>query len=211
MHNGHIRVNEEKMSKSLGNFFLIRDVLKSFDPEVLRFFMLKAHYRSPINYSDAQLEEARAGLVRLYTALAQVTLSQAVKAELTDLQNPWVMRFTQAMNDDFNTPEAIAVLFDLASEVNRTQGDEKRLLASTLQSLGGVLNFLQRDPTSFLQSGTKDVEGLSPAMIDEQIAARVAAKNAKDFAQADSIRKALLAQGIVLEDKPGGITEWRRA
>ena len=211
MHNGHIRVNEEKMSKSLGNFFLIRDVLKSFDPEVLRFFMLKAHYRSPINYSDAQLEEARAGLVRLYTALAQVTLSQAVKAELTDLQNPWVMRFTQAMNDDFNTPEAIAVLFDLASEVNRTQGDEKRLLASTLQSLGGVLNFLQRDPTSFLQSGTKDEEGLSPAMIDEQIAARVAAKNAKDFAQADSIRKALLAQGIVLEDKPGGITEWRRA
>jgi cysteinyl-tRNA synthetase len=211
MHNGHIRVNEEKMSKSLGNFFLIRDVLKSFDPEVLRFFMLKAHYRSPINYSDAQLEEARAGLVRLYTALAQVTLSQPVKAELTDLQNPWVMRFTQAMNDDFNTPEAIAVLFDLASEVNRTQGDEKRLLASTLQSLGGVLNFLQRDPTSFLQSGTKDVEGLSPAMIDAQIAARVAAKNAKDFAQADSIRKALLAQGIVLEDKPGGITEWRRA
>jgi cysteinyl-tRNA synthetase len=211
MHNGHIRVNEEKMSKSLGNFFLIRDVLKIFDPEVMRFFMLKAHYRSPINYSDAQLEEARAGLVRLYTALAQVTLSQAVKAELTDLQNPWVMRFTQAMNDDFNTPEAIAVLFDLASEVNRTQGDEKRLLASTLQSLGGVLNFLQRDPTSFLQSGTKDVEGLSPAMIDAQIAARVAAKNAKDFAQADSIRKALLAQGIVLEDKPGGITEWRRA
>ncbi|MBU3630345.1 cysteine--tRNA ligase [Polynucleobacter sp. AP-Melu-500A-A1] len=211
MHNGHIRVNEEKMSKSLGNFFLIRDVLKSFDPEVLRFFMLKAHYRSPINYSDAQLEEARAGLVRLYTALAQVTLSQAVKAELTDLQNPWVMRFTQAMNDDFNTPEAIAVLFDLASEVNRTQGDEKLVLASTLQSLGGVLNFLQRDPTSFLQSGTKDEEGLCPAMIDEQIAARVAAKNAKDFAQADSIRKALLAQGIVLEDKPGGITEWRRA
>jgi cysteinyl-tRNA synthetase len=211
MHNGHIRVNEEKMSKSLGNFFLIRDVLKSFDPEVMRFFMLKAHYRSPINYSDAQLEEARAGLVRLYTALAQVTLSQPVKAELTDLHNPWVMRFTQAMNDDFNTPEAIAVLFDLASEVNRTQGDEKRLLASTLQSLGGVLNFLQRDPTSFLQSGTKDVEGLSPAMIDAQIAARVAAKNAKDFAQADSIRKALLAQGIVLEDKPGGITEWRRA
>jgi cysteinyl-tRNA synthetase len=211
MHNGHIRVNEEKMSKSLGNFFLIRDVLKRFDPEVLRFFILKAHYRSPINYSDAQLEEARAGLVRLYTALAQAPLSEQVKVELSDLQNPWVMRFTQAMNDDFNTPEAIAVLFDLASEVNRTQGDEKRLLASTLQFLGGVLNFLQRDPTSFLQSGTKDAEGLSPAMIDEQIAARATAKNAKDFAQADAIRKALLAQGIVLEDKPGGITEWRRA
>jgi cysteinyl-tRNA synthetase len=122
-----------------------------------------------------------------------------------------VIRFTQAMNDDFNTPEAIAVLFDLASEVNRAQGDEKNLLANTLKSLGGVLNFLQRDPTQFLQSGAKHAEGLSPAMIEEKIAARVAAKQAKDFAQADLIRKDLLAQGIVLEDKPGGITEWRRA
>ena len=208
MHNGHIRVNEEKMSKSLGNFFLIRDVLKSFDPEVLRFFMLKAHYRSPINYSDAQLEEARSGLGRLYTALAQ---APQAKAETPDSQNPWVLRFSQAMNDDFNTAEAIAVLFDLASEVNRAQGSEKILLANTLRSLGGALNFLQRDPTSFLQSGMKHADDLSPAMIEEKIAARVAAKQLKDFAQADSIRKDLLAQGIVLEDKPGGITEWRRA
>ncbi len=208
MHNGHIRVNEEKMSKSLGNFFLIRDVLKSFDPEVLRFFMLKAHYRSPINYSDAQLEEARSGLGRLYTALAQ---APQAKAETPDSQNPWVVRFSQAMNDDFNTAEAIAVLFDLASEVNRAQGSEKILLANTLRSLGGALNFLQRDPTSFLQSGMKHADDLSPAMIEEKIAARVAAKQLKDFAQADSIRKDLLAQGIVLEDKPGGITEWRRA
>ena len=208
MHNGHIRVNEEKMSKSLGNFFLIRDVLKSFDPEVLRFFMLKAHYRSPINYSDAQLEEARSGLGRLYTALAQ---APQAKAETPDPQNPWVVRFSQAMNDDFNTAEAIAVLFDLASEVNRAQGSEKILLANTLRSLGGALNFLQRDPTSFLQSGMKHADDLSPAMIEEKIAARVAAKQLKDFAQADSIRKDLLAQGIVLEDKPGGITEWRRA
>ena len=208
MHNGHIRVNEEKMSKSLGNFFLIRDVLKSFDPEVLRFFMLKAHYRSPINYSDAQLEEARSGLGRLYTALAQ---APQAKAETPDSQNPWVLRFSQAMNDDFNTAEAIAVLFDLASEVNRAQGGEKILLANTLRSLGGALNFLQRDPTSFLQSGMKHADDLSPAMIEEKIAARVAAKQLKDFAQADSIRKDLLAQGIVLEDKPGGITEWRRA
>ena len=208
MHNGHIRVNEEKMSKSLGNFFLIRDVLKSFDPEVLRFFMLKAHYRSPINYSDAQLEEARSGLVRLYTALAQ---TPQAKTEITDPQSSWVLRFTLAMNDDFNTPEAIAVLFDLASEMNRAQGDEKLLLANTLRSLGSALNFLQRNPTEFLQSGTTQDDGLSAAMIEAQIAARVAAKSAKDFAQADAIRKDLLAQGIVLEDKPGGITEWRRA
>jgi len=208
MHNGHIRVNEEKMSKSLGNFFLIRDVLKSFDPEVLRFFMLRAHYRSPINYSDAQLEESRSGLARLYTALAQVT---NVGSAPVDSHNPWAKRFADAMNDDFNTPEAIAVLFDLASEVNRAQGVEKQTLASTLKGLGTALNFLQRDPTQFLQSGTKEQDGLSPNQIDEQIAARVAAKQAKDFAQADQIRKVLLEQGIILEDKPGGITEWRRA
>jgi len=208
MHNGHIRVNEEKMSKSLGNFFLIRDVLKSFDPEVLRFFMLRAHYRSPINYSDAQLEESRSGLARLYTALAQVT---SIDDAPVDSHNPWVKRFAAAMNDDFNTPEAIAVLFDLASEVNRAQGTEKQALSSTIRGLGKTLNFLQRDPTQFLQSGSKEQDGLSPSQIDQQIAARLAAKQAKDFAQADGIRKALLEQGIILEDKPGGITEWRRA
>ena len=207
MHNGHIRVNEEKMSKSLGNFFLIRDVLKSFDAEVIRFFMLKAHYRSPINYSDAQLEEARSGLVRLYTALAHAP-SQVMTL---DPQNPWAQRFAQAMNDDFNTPEAIAVLFELASEVNRAQGDDKQQLAGVLKSLGGILNFLQRDPTQFLQSDIKDEGGLSATQIEEQIAQRVAAKQAKDFAQADLIRKTLLEQGVVLEDKPGGVTEWRRA
>ena len=115
------------------------------------------------------------------------------------------------MNDDFNTPEAIAVLFDLASEVNRAQGEEKQLLANTMKALGAALNFLQRDPTAFLQAGSKDQNGLSPAQIEEHIAARVAAKQAKDFAQADLIRKTLLEQGIVLEDKPGGLTEWRRA
>ena len=207
MHNGHIRVNEAKMSKSLGNFFLIRDVLKSFDPEVVRFFMLKAHYRSPINYSDAQLEEARSGLARLYTALAQ-TLSET---KTLDPHNPWAKRFADAMNDDFNTPEAIAVLFDLASEVNRAQGEEKHQLANTLRSLGGLLNFLQRDPVVFLQGGSKEEDALSTAHIEEQMNARIAAKQAKDFAKADFIRKTLLEQGIVLEDKPGGITEWRRA
>ena len=208
MHNGHIRVNEEKMSKSLGNFFLIRDVLKSFDPEVLRFFMLKAHYRSPINYSDAQLEEARSGLVRLYTALAQ---APTVSNPSLDAKSPWVQRFTESMNDDFNTPEAIAVLFELASEVNRAQGQDKATLAATLKTLGGILNFLQRDPTAFLQMGSKSKDGLQAQDIEDQIAARAAAKQAKDFAKADLIRKTLLEQGIVLEDKPGGITEWRRA
>jgi cysteinyl-tRNA synthetase len=200
-------VNEEKMSKSLGNFFLIRDVLKNFDPEVLRFFMLRAHYRSPINYSDAQLEEARSGLVRLYTALAQApACNQAL-----DPHSPWAKRFTDAMNDDFNTPEAIAALFDLASEVNRTQGDEKVQLASTLKGLAGTLNFLQREPILFLQEGSRGGDvGLSAAAIEEQIAARVAAKQAKDFAKADLIRTTLLEQGVVLEDKPGGLTEWRR-
>ena len=206
MHNGHIRVNEEKMSKSLGNFFLIRDVLKSFDPEIVRFFMLKAHYRSPINYSDTQLEEARVGLLRLYTALAQVE----PKTNALDSDNPWAKRFAAAMNDDFNTPEAIAVLFDLASEVNRAQGAEKQMLAGTLKSLGTTLNFLQCDPTTFLQAGSKQDSGLSTPQIEEKIAERIAAKQAKDFTKADLIRKALLDQGVVLEDKPGGLTEWRR-
>ena len=208
MHNGHIRVNEEKMSKSLGNFFLIRDVLKSFDPEVIRFFMLKAHYRSPINYSDTQLEEARSGLVRLYTALAQVPDAHI---EVLDSNNPWAKRFADSMNDDFNTPEAIAVLFDLASEMNRAQGQEKQSLANTLKSLGNSLNFLQREPTSFLQSGTKQNDGIAPDQIEAQIEARKQAKQVKDFAKADLIRKSLLEQGIILEDKPSGITEWRRA
>ena len=210
MHNGHIRVNEEKMSKSLGNFFLIRDVLQNFDPEVVRFFMLRAHYRSPINYSDIQLEEARAGLVRLYTALAQMpVLEQAL-----DLDSLWATRFTAAMNDDFNTPEAIATLFDLASEVNRAQGDEKITLAHTLKGLASTLNFLQKDPTIFLQTGSRGVstnEGLSAMMIEELIAARMTAKQAKDFAKADEIRQSLLVQGVVLEDKPGGVTEWRQS
>jgi len=208
MHNGHIRVNEEKMSKSLGNFFLIRDVLKNFDPEVLRFFMLRAHYRSPVNYSDIQLEEARSGLLRLYTALAQVPVSN----QPVDPNSVWAKRFTDAMNDDFNTPEAIAALFDLASEVNRSQGAEKLDLANTLKGLAASLHFLQSDPTVFLQAGSRGCEdGLSVEQIEEQITARVSAKQAKDFAKADLIRKTLLEQGVVLEDKPGGITEWRRS
>jgi cysteinyl-tRNA synthetase len=207
MHNGHIRVNQEKMSKSLGNFFLIRDVLQQFDPEVVRFFMLRAHYRSPINYSDSQLEEARTGLVRLYTAIN--TNEQHASKNLEPVAQ-WVKRFGEAMNDDFNTPEAIASLFDLASEINRaSNANTKQELSQTLKHLAGMIGLLQRSPNEFLQSGTPHT-GMSPAQIEEQIAARHAAKLTKNFKEADAIRERLLNDGVVLEDKPSG-TVWRRA
>ena len=207
MHNGHIRVNQEKMSKSLGNFFLIRDVLQQFDPEVVRFFMLRAHYRSPINYSDSQLEEARTGLVRLYTAIN--TNEQHASKNLEPVAQ-WVKRFGDAMNDDFNTPEAIASLFDLASEINRaSDANTKQELSQTLKHLAGMIGLLQRSPNEFLQSGTPHT-GMSPAQIEEQIAARHAAKLNKNFKEADAIRERLLNDGVVLEDKPSG-TVWRRA
>ena len=207
MHNGHIRVNQEKMSKSLGNFFLIRDVLQQFDPEVVRFFMLRAHYRSPINYSDSQLEEARTGLVRLYTAINTNEQHTSKNAEPVA---QWVKRFGDAMNDDFNTPEAIASLFDLASEINRaSNANTKQELSQTLKHLAGMIGLLQRSPNEFLQSGTPHT-GMSPAQIEEQIAARHAAKLTKNFKEADAIRDRLLNDGVVLEDKPSG-TVWRRA
>lgn len=207
MHNGHIRVNQEKMSKSLGNFFLIRDVLQQFDPEVVRFFMLRAHYRSPINYSDSQLEEARTGLVRLYTAINTNEQHTSKNAEPVA---QWVKRFGDAMNDDFNTPEAIASLFDLASEINRaSNANTKQELSQTLKHLAGLIGLLQRSPNEFLQSGTPHT-GMSPAQIEEQIAARHAAKLTKNFKEADAIRERLLNDGVVLEDKPSG-TVWRRA
>jgi len=213
MHNGHIRVNQEKMSKSLGNFFLIRDVLTQYDPEVIRFFMLRAHYRSPINYSDVQLDESRSGLARLYTALAQTNAIAMPVSQNTTLTAPWVQRFNAAMDDDFNTPDAIAVLFDLASELNRKHAagelDAVRALAQVMQDLAGVLGFLERDPSAFLQGGNSG-ELEAPA-IEEYIAARTAAKQARAFEKADAIRAELLKQGVVLEDKPGGVTEWRRA
>ena len=206
MHNGHIRVNQEKMSKSLCNFFLIRDVLQQFDPEVVRFFMLRAHYRSPINYSDSQLEEARTGLVRLYTAIN--TNEQHASKNLEPVAQ-WVKRFGDAMNDDFNTPEAIASLFDLASEINRaSDANTKQELSQTLKHLAGLIGLLQRSPNEFLQSGTPHT-GMSPAQIEEQIAARHAAKLTKNFKEADAIRERLLNDGVVLEDKPSG-TVWRR-
>ena len=203
MHNGFVRVDDEKMSKSLGNFFTIREVLKKFDAEVVRFFILRAHYRSPLNYSDVHLDDARTALTRLYTALKE-TAPDAASLDWTEAH---AQRFADAMNDDFNTPIAIAVLFDLATEVNRHHSST---MARQLRGLGAVLGLLERDPQSFLK-GASVAGGLADDEVATQIASRAQAKKDKNFAEADRIRGALLEQGIVLEDKPGGVTEWRRA
>ncbi|RJG05906.1 cysteine--tRNA ligase [Noviherbaspirillum cavernae] len=205
MHNGFVRVDNEKMSKSLGNFFTIRDVLKKYDPEVVRFFILRAHYRSPLNYSDAHLNDAKHALTRLYTALKDVTPDLLP----LDVTEPHAARFADAMNDDFNTPVAISVLFDLANEVNKTRSPA---LARQLKHLAGIIALLERTPRQFLHAEPASSEdGYAEPDILAQIEARAAAKKAKNFADADRIRAELLANGIILEDKPGGLTEWRRA
>jgi cysteinyl-tRNA synthetase len=203
MHNGFVRIDDEKMSKSLGNFFSIRDVLKKYDAEVVRFFILRAHYRSPLNYSDAHLDDARQALSRLYTALKAVAGIDAA----IDWNEPHALRFRQAMDDDFNTPEACAVLFDLAAEVNRSKSPT---LATQLRALAGLIGLLKRDPQLFLQAAPESGDDCSLEGIEALIAARVAAKKAKNYAESDRIRAELLAAGIVLEDSAQGTT-WRRA
>ncbi len=198
VHNGFVRVDNEKMSKSLGNFFTIRDVLAQYDAETVRFFLIRTHYRSALNYSDAHLNDAHTALKRLYTALDLVPPQAADGA--IDWSEPFAARFKTAMDDDFGTPEAIAVLFDLASEVNRTRSST---LAGLLRDLAGVLGLLQGDPKAFLQAGA----AVDDAAIQAKIEQRAAAKSVRNFALADSIRQELMAQGIVLKDSPDG-TRW---
>ena len=199
MHNGFVRVDEQKMSKSLGNFFTVREILAKYDAEVVRFFILRAHYRSPLNYSDAHLDDAKAALSRLYTALRSFDVPENLTVEWAEAH---AQRFKAAMDDDFGTPEAVAELHQLANEA--FQGSD--VAARQLKALGGVLGLLQRDPDEFLKGRAA---GVSEAWIEERIAARQAARKAKSYAEADRIREELLARGIVLEDK-GGITTWRR-
>lgn len=201
MHNGFVRVDDAKMSKSLGNFSTIRDVLKRYPPEALRFFVLSSHYRSPLNYSDAHLDEARAGLTRLYTAL------RAVEPGKGKPLPHYQQRFEQAMDDDFNSRAAITLLHELVSELNRQQGRAAADLAATLVSLGGVMGILQQEPARFLQ-GAQGAQQVPEAEIERLLAARAQAKARQDYAAADRIRAWLSARGIILEDGPTGVA-WR--
>jgi len=207
MHNGFVRINEEKMSKSLGNFFTVRDVLKKYRAEVIRYFVLSSHYRSPLNYSDEQLDDAGAALTRLYTALRGLEPTSNVVSTL------YTERFKQAMDDDFNTPVAVAVLFDMVRELNKVKKNDEQLavqLATELKELATVLGILQDNPVKFLQGGdTLQEGGLSNQEIDVLINQRLMAKNNKEWTLADQIRDDLKKQGIVLEDIATG-TNWRR-
>ena len=201
MHNGFVTRDNEKMSKSLGNFFTIQEILERFDAETTRFFVVRSHYRSALNYSDAHIEDARIALKRLYTSL-QAVPPQAESVAI-DWSAPYADRFKAAMDQDFGTPEAVAVLFDLASEVNRSRSPQ---MAGLLRALGGVLGLLQSPPEVFLRAGSS----VDTAHIDALIAQRQAAKAGRDFARADAIRAELLAQGIVLKDSAQGTT-WEAA
>ncbi|MBT8129554.1 MAG: cysteine--tRNA ligase [Gammaproteobacteria bacterium] len=205
MHNGFVRINDEKMSKSLGNFFTVREILKHYQGEEIRYFVLASHYRSPLNFSDQLLDSARAALTRLYNSLRGIDTTAAVVGD-----DDYTARFEKAMNDDFNTPEAIAVLFDLANHINRARdsGDvsEASRLAVMLKQLGNVLGLLEADPDAYLQGGSSADDN---TQIEALIQQRLQARADKNWAEADRIRDELHAMGVELEDK-GGETIWRR-
>jgi cysteinyl-tRNA synthetase len=204
MHNGFVRINEEKMSKSLNNFFTVREVLKDFRAEEVRFFILNSHYRSPLNYADAQLLAARQGLTRLYTALRD---AGEIAADAMVL-SPYAERFANAMDDDFNTPVALAVLFELVGEVHRQSDSARASAALTLKHLAGVLGLLQESPEIYLR-GEQGQGGLDDAAIQALVDERLAARAARDFAKSDTLRDVLAQHGVVLEDVAGG-SRWRR-
>ena len=205
MHNGFVRVDNEKMSKSLDNFFTVRDILTKYQPEVVRFFILRAHYRSPLNYSDKHLEDAKHALDRLYTALKGNIETITDKRNWNS--NPYVKRFKEAMDDDFNTPEAIAILFDLANVTNKTGMKQK---AALLKTLGGILGLLQQDPKKYFQDEVSIGDSAyTSEHIDRLICDRINARKEGDYSKADQIRKELLDVGIILEDNAQGTT-WRR-
>ena len=225
MHNGFVNIDDEKMSKSLGNFFTVREVLpKLRHPEVLRYFILSSHYRGPINYSLEQLEQADSALLRIYTALRDLPVVAAAESEHST-------RLRAVMDDDFNTPEAIAVLQNITREINSAkaagQQDKAAALGAELRSLAAVLGLAQVDPEQWAklgstsskaaavgagsQAGTTSTGALTDADIEQRIAARLAARKAKNWAESDRIRDELAGAGVILEDKPGGTTSWRRA
>jgi len=201
-----VRVNEEKMSKSLGNFFVLREVLENYRAEEIRYFITSSHYRSQLNYSEEQLNNARAALSRLYAALQDTTTVDV------PVNSEYQQRFEKALCDDFNTASAIAVLFDLTRDINRAKNEQRQdqhSLASLLRYLGGIIGLLQSDAEDYLKSRTGQDLGLSDVAIDELIEQRLQARAARDWASADRIRDELIAAGIVIEDGAEG-TRWRR-
>ncbi len=212
MHNGFVRVNDEKMSKSLGNFFTVREVLKTLrDPEVMRFFLLSSHYRGPINYSSVQLEQADETLLGLYRALKDAGSPEPVPSMPVDAK--WLGKFRNAMDDDFNTPEALAAMQGAARELNQAKaaGDYTKTAsaAAVLRAMGAILGVLQQEPSTYLKRSVGN-KLMSDADVEALLAARSAARSARNFAESDRIREQLTAAGVLLEDKPGGATHWRR-
>ncbi len=205
MHNGFVRVDDEKMSKSLGNFFTIRDVLARYPAEVVRYFILTSHYRSPLNYSDEHLDQAKGALTRLYTALRGITPKEVADGGVYE------KRFQEAMDDDFNTPAALSILFDLARDINSNRDTPEKAaeLAGILKRLSGVLGLLQNDPEHFLRGGFSEKASLDEMEIEELIEQRLKARERKDWNESDRIRDLLAEKGILLEDTPQGTT-WRR-